>query len=342
AMTVEAQREFEGIERELLVRGADGAPELRALTRDEATLWHDRLAGCAARFRQAVDAWPGNGHARAGWFDALCLQIRFALDRGDLTLAEAQVRRLNAVPGEGTDETFAEAVHATGRNLHLAIAAERKRQAEATRRTRSLRRSAIALAVLAASAIAFGFVNLNAKRELALESQALMFRTAVRGRAEMIGQFILEVERIADQYRREAVWLMSAQEGDLSPAPHTPAGREGFYLDADFYDESLRPPELEAIDGHPVPVSLRYPTVVRAPWVEGIALQAAADADASRLSRLGHLFGQVHRAWGRDLKWSLAGTATGLLIGFPGYGRYADKPTYDPTKRPWYKAAIDA
>ena len=89
-------------------------------------------------------------------------------------------------------------------------------------------------------------------------------------------------------------------------------------------------------------VSLRHPTVVMAPWVDEPVELEVARTDAARLSRLGPIFGRAHRSHDGELKWSLAGTRTGLLVGFPGSGRYKDNPNYDPTTRPWFKMAIDA
>jgi hypothetical protein len=63
--------------------------------------------------------------------------------------------------------------------------------------------------------------------------------------------------------------------------------------------------------------------------------------DIARLSRLDTRFSQVHRARD-DILWSLTGTRNGVLVSYPGSGRFRDKPGYDPTRRPWYLAAIDA
>jgi hypothetical protein len=88
-------------------------------------------------------------------------------------------------------------------------------------------------------------------------------------------------------------------------------------------------------------ISLSEATVVRAPWARSGEPLLRAEADARRLARLSSLFSKVHRTR-TDVPWSLAGTRTGLLVGFPGSGRYRDKPDYDPTLRAWYLAAIDA
>ncbi len=297
-----------------------------------------RLADIIARLRQGLETLPDQGEAKAGLVDAGILAAELAIAEGDLALAEVRIREIDQAARLDADPQFRALAHDAARHLRVIVAETRRRRADLARRARRLRWAAIGLGLVALVGVAFGALMLDARRGDADRSRARMFQAAVQGRADMIGQFIGDVERIAELYRQRAVELMDAPPPP--PAP-TPAGRPGFYLDADFADPATAPPDLAPLDGYDQPMSLRHPTIVRAPWVLGERI-AAADRDAARLAHLGGLFGKVHRAWGRDLKWSLAGTRSGLLVGFPGSGRYADKPDYDPVQRPWYTAAIDA
>lgn len=331
---------------DLIVKGDDARHKsdatLRPLTREDAVLAYDGLAECISRLRQSLSRYPVNGVARAALLDALLLQIRIAIGQGDLTLAEAQVKALDAVPGPGTDDTFTRTVRAHAEALGLATYAERRRRKGSVRTASWLKAAVIVLLVLAAAGLAYGYRMADVRRDEAIEARAMMFQTAVRGRAHMIEQFLTEAERVTAQYREEASELLTAPLENLPPRALTPAGRAGFYYDEDFYRRATAPPDVAMIPGYDHPVSLTQPTVVRAQWVQSPDALAAADADAARLARLGHRFGQVHRAWSTGLKWSLAGTRSGLLIGFPGSGRYRDRPDYDPTSRPWYRLAADA
>ncbi len=298
------------------------------------------IADILARLRQGLETVPAHGEAKAGLVDAGILAAELAIAEGDLALAEVRIREIDQAARDG-DPQFRAVAHDAARHLRVIVAETRRQRAELARRAKRLRMAVAALGLLALLGVGFGVWMLDARRAESDQGRARMFATAVQGRADMIGQFIGDVERIAELYRRQAVELMGAPT--LPPVPPTPAGRAGWYLDADYHDPATAPPDLAELAGYGQRMSLSQPTVVRAPWVEGDAIAAAdADADAERLARLGGLFGNVHRSWGRDLKWSLAGSKTGLLVGFPGSGRYADKPDYDPTRRPWFTAAIDA
>lgn len=342
----DAALDLAGLTGRLVVGGAEaghaGEASLRRLERGEAVVAYDALAECISRLRQSLGRYPVNGAARAALLDALLIQIRIAIDQGDLTLAEAQVRALDGVPGPGTDETFTRTVRAQAEALGLSIYAERRRRKSSVRSATWLKAAVIVLLVLAAAGLAWGYLMADARRDQAIAGQALMFQTAVRGRARMIEQFLIEVERLTAQYREEASDLLTSPLDRLAPRKQTPAGRWGFYYDEDFYTPATAPPDLGTVEGYEQPVSLSHPTVVRAQWVQSPEAVAVAEQDAQRLARLGRRFGQVHRAFGTDLKWSLAGTRSGLLIGFPGSGRYRDRPDYDPTTRPWYRLAADA
>lgn len=338
----EAAIDLAALSDDLLVPRGDGTEDIRRLDREAAVVAYDRLSECISRLRGSLSRFPVNGPARSTLFDALVLQIRLAIGQGDLTLAEAQLKNLADVPGPGTDDTFTRTVQGHMQSLGLAIHAARRRRKGTSLTARWLKPLALVLSILAVAGMIFGYVMADARREEAMRSGARMFQVAVQGRAMMIEDFLLRTERLTEQYRSAAVDLLASPEAELPPQPETPAGRDGYYLDADYYDPKTAPPDLRALPGYDGQVSLRHPTVVMAPWVDQPDELAVARADAARLSRLGPIFGRIHRSHGGEIKWSLAGTRTGLLIGFPGSGRYADNPRYDPTTRPWFRLAIDA
>lgn len=326
----------------LIVAGPDGTERVRALPRDDAVVAYDALAEVISRLRQSLSRYPNNGAARSALLDALLLQIRLAIGQRDLTLAEAQLKALDQVPGPGTDETFTRTVNAHRDALSIGIWRERRRIKSGVRTAAWLKAAVIVLIVLAAGGLGYGYLMAAARSDQAQAEEARMFQTAVRGQAKMIEEFLLDAERLTLQYQDEAIEYLTTPYDQLAPRSLTAAGRRGFYYDEDFYDPATQPPDLRAIEGYDKPVSLTQPTVVRAPWARSGENAERAEADAARLARLGHRFGQVHRTWGTDLKWSLAGTRSGLLIGFPGSGRYKDRADYDPTLRPWFKLAADA
>ncbi len=328
---------------DLLVRAADGSDSIRRLARDDAVVAYDRLTECVSRLRGSLAQFPMNGPARSSLLDALVLQIRLAIGQGDLTLAQAQLKHLHEVPGPGTDETFTRTVQGHIQALGLAIHAERRRRKGTFLTARWLKPLAAVATILAVAGMIFGYVMADARRDEAIRSGARMFQVAVQGRVMMLDNFLVDIERLTEQYRAEAVALLGKDDAPLEAPQKTAAGRAGYYLDADFYVDETAPFDLAPREGYDNRVSMTYPTVVMAPWVDDKPeTLEVARTDAARLSRLGRRFGQAHRTYGTVLKWSLAGTRTGLLIGFPGSGRYQKKPDYDPTQRPWFKLAIDA
>ena len=92
-----------------------------------------------------------------------------------------------------------------------------------------------------------------------------MFVASVVGRAQMLEQFMFGIEQIAMLYRQTAVELMSSPAERLPWREPTPAGRDGFYFDEDFYDA---PPARRAgfSPRYQADLSMDYPTVVRSPW----------------------------------------------------------------------------
>ena len=269
------------------------------------------------------------------------MQIRLAVREDDLTLARAQFRWLDRIESQCTAPTLRAQIQACRRELAAEIEARQDALNRAARQTRLLKAMAAglgALVLVGLSAIVYLSVR---QRELARENERNMFASAVAGRAQMLDQFMSGIEQIAGLYQQAATQLMSAPADRLPYRAPTAAGRDGFYLDEDFYDRATQPPDLAFSKRYDSRISMAFPTVVRSPWARTGARLAAADDAAARLGRLSELFAQIHRTR-RDIQWSLAGSETGLLIGFPGSGRYRDKPDYDATARTWYQAAIHA
>ena len=338
-ITTETQTLLEDYEASLLDTSS-GTTVVRTISREEAAGWYGKLSECVGRFERAIEQWKSNDIARLGLLNALATHTRLAIAQHDLTLAQAQLTRLDSVAGD--DPVLAAKAASRKRKLEERITAVRGELAARARRGRRLRAMAWLLGAVAAAGLAFGVYMLERRRALAAENQLHMLEAAVTARAGMIEQFIIDVERLTGQYQLEAAALMGSALVDLPRRPLTPAGRDGYYYDEDYYAPALRPADVVEHAGYHGLVSFSAATVVRAPWIQTSEQQAAADADARRLGRLARRFGQVHAVQGQDLKWSLAGSPTGLLVGFPGSGRYRDKPEYDPTKRPWYTVAINA
>ena len=324
-----------------LLANADAAPPLKTLAKEAAAGAYGRLSECIGGFRQALGLWEGNADARRGLVDAVVLQIRLAVCQDDLLLARAQLRVLEELATARDDSPPAAEARAQARELAGRIECRQGELDRAARRVRGWKIAAGGLFLLALAGFAGIAVLSVRQRALAVRNEQDMFAASVAGRAQMLEQFMVGIEQIAALYRQTAVELMTAPADRLPHRDPTPAGRDGFYTDDDFAAPATRPPRLETLPRYPVPLSLEYPTVVHSPWARQEANRAAADRAAARLSRLGSLFGHFHRMRD-DLQWSLAGSETGLLVGFPGFSRYGDKPDYDATKRTWYRAAIDA
>lgn len=324
-----------------LLAGADAAAALETLDKETAAGAYGRLSECIGGFRQALGLWDGNADARSGLVAAVVLQIRLAIRQDDLLLARVQLRALDELAAGGTAAAAVGDIRAQACDL-AAIVERRQLELDcAARRARGWKLAAGGLFLLTLAGFA-GIAALSVRqRALAVRNEQDMFAASVVGRAQMLEQFLVGIEQIAALYRQTAVELMSAPVERLPHRDPTPAGRDGFYTDEDFATPATCPPRLETLPRYPVPLSLEYPTVVHSPWARQAANRAAAADAAACLSRLGPLFGHFHRLRD-DLLWSLAGSETGLLVGFPGFSRYGDKPDYDATKRAWYRAAIGA
>ncbi len=337
----DTDKALDDLQRALLVDPAGDQAIIRSVSHEEAALYYGRLSECVANYRQALERWEANGAARQGLYSTLSLQVMLAASQKDLVLAEAQVKGLDSVSGLGMPASFHDTVHERARSLRLLISHKRRRMEAESRRAKRIRLLSWVLALSTLLGLAYIWKLQEERRLAAIETQHQMFEAAVIGRGEMIEQFLLDIERITAQYQEEASWLIKAPLAVLPHRTKTPAGRDGFYYDEDYYDPSTAPPDLVSLPSYTGQMSKAEATVVRAPWVQG-PKRITADQDAARFARLAYRFSQVHATRGDDLKWSLAGSRSGLLIGFPGSGRYRNNPRYDPTKRPWFTVAIDA
>ncbi len=366
SISADAARMLAGLQDEIVAGGHAGCdpenPAVKKIDKDTAALAYGRLSECVGSFLQSVKLWSGNDEALGGLFHALVLQVRLAMEQGDLTLARARIELMGVVckPGVGKDWTLK--VRAAREELSRELGQRQKAQDAAARREKVQRLLVLTIIALLACGVA-GTVYMVAKQKsLALQNlraterqhqiarEALrtseqlkkkIFARSVAGRAALVGQYLQGVEQTVSLYRQEAVALMSLPAGMLPPRPRTPAGRDGFYLDSDYYSPHTRPKDLRFDERYGRPMSVHHTTVKLAPWaMRGPARKRALRATA-RLARLGRLLSQTHRARD-DILWSVVGSAAGVLVSFPGSGRYREKPEYDPTKRSWYLGAIQA
>jgi serine/threonine protein kinase len=315
-------------------------PEVKHLGKDQAAVVYGKLSEAIGSFHQAVALWPGNQEAIRGRLIARTLQVRLALDQGDLTLARSQLDE--AKQQLGAD--FSGRAERLGEEL-----SRRQRQVDALARRATLQRWLVGtIILLLVVGVAGAFVLLNRQKQLAQENLRItdvmhrkMFAQAVSSHAATVEQYLQDVEQVVAQYRDEAVRLLDLPPQFIPPRPRTRAGRDGYTLDQDYYDPATRPDDVQPSARYGFPVSLSQTTAVLAPWAQQGEARERALEEVLRLSRLSDLFAHV-QASRRDIVWSLTGTQTGALVSFPGSGRFRDKPTYDPTNRPWYLGALDA
>jgi hypothetical protein len=332
---------FAAIRNELLPAAAPSLAALQPIERNAAAVSYGKLSECIGSYQQAIAMWTGNDEARRGLLDALSLQIGMAIRQDDLTLARAQFRLLDRVETGGTDSAFLAQIRAARKELAAQIEARQEILSRQARQARWWKSAAGALGALAVAGLAAIVILSFRQRTLAVQNERDMFAASVVGRAQLLEQFALNVEQVAMLYQQTATQLMSGPADQLPRRAPTSAGRDGFYFDEDYYAPATQPPDIAFSKRYQAPVSMSFPTVVRSPWARDESRRAAVDEAAARLGRLNTVFSQIHRIR-KDIQWSLAGSEAGLLVGFPGSGRYRDKPDYDATRRPWYAAAIHA
>ena len=340
AVTLRAM-EMLGEARALASTGGGDDPGVRHLTKEDAAVAYGRLSEAIGSFRQAVALWPGNREAVQGLLIAWTLQVKLALDRGDLTLAQSHLETIDDLPEE---EEFKVRAKKLGKELK-----RKQRQQDALARRATVQRWLIAaIIVLVVAGIVGAFLMIHRQKELAQANLKLsdsmnqkMFAKAVASHATTVEQYLQDIERLVAQYRAEAARLLTLPAEYVPARPRSRAGRDGYYLDEDYYDPRTRPDDVLPNERYGFPVSLGFTTTKLAPWAgRGEARQKSLE-DVMRLSRLSDLFAHVH-ASRRDIVWSLVGTRSGALVSYPGSGRFREKPSYDPTRRPWFLGAVDA
>ncbi|HOX42375.1 MAG TPA: serine/threonine protein kinase [Myxococcota bacterium] len=341
-------------------RGDPENPRLEKLTPEWAAMVYGRLSECIGAFRQSIQMWAGNAEAHTGLLHALLLQIKLALERGDLTLARSRLELLDLSAQESEDPAFRERVRAHRARLGQAVEARGREAAALKRRVKVVRYLVLSLIAVLAGAIAGGFYliseqkslvldNLKAiegQRQLAWENQRAadrahrqMIGSSVRAQAELVDRYLLDLEALVGQHRLAAQALLGMPAELLPPRGRTPAGRAGYYLDEDYRAPGTRPPDFGPQPGHAQPLSLSEGTLKLAPWATAGAARAQALEDARRLARLSPQIEGVLRTR-TDVPYTVFGTRSGVMLTFPGYSRFADKPEYDPTRRPWYLAGL--
>lgn len=338
AVSQRAANLLAGLQRDL---APDGPGPAQPIDREAAAVHYGKLSECLGGFQQALALWAGNEAAQRGMLAALALQIQLAIRQDDLTLARAQLRLLDRDDAHSDTAAMAEQFRTRKQALAAQIAARQEALNRAARQMRAWKIAAGALGLLVLAGL-LGIVHLNFRqRALAIQNERKMFAASVASRAQMLEQFIGSIEQVVKLYQQTAVELMACPAEQLPFRPRTPAGRDGFYFDEDFYAPETQPPGMSFSKRYRTKISMAYPTVVRSPRARDAAAEAAVNDAAARLARLDVAFASIHRMR-KDIQWSLAGSETGLLVGFPGFGRYRDKPDYDPTRRVWYQTAIQA
>ena len=314
---------------------------LNEVDEDSASVCYGQLSECIGSFRQALALWNGNQEARQALVDALGLQIRLAIQQDDLTLARAQSRLLEAVKADCPDPVQTEEMDRQVKELAVQI---ERRQIALDRSARQVRRWKIAaggLAVLVLAGLA-AIVGLSLRqRSLAIQNEKNMFSASVVGHAEILSQFMGDVEQIVMLYRQTAVELLSSPASHLPWREPTPAGRDGFYLDEDFLNDATRPPGMAFNQRYGSRLSMDFPTTVISTWARDPEHRPAAEDAAARLGRLNGLFTHFHRTQ-RDILWSVAGSTSGAMVSFPGFARYQNQPDFDVTRAGWVQAAIQS
>jgi len=333
--------EMLGEARALVSTGGGDDPDVKHLTKDDAAVAYGRLSEAIGAFRQAVALWPGNREAIQGLLIAWTLQVKLALDRGDLTLAQSNLKTVDDLPDE-------EEFKVRAKKLYKELQ-RKQRQQDALARRATVQRWLIAtIIVLVVAGIVGAFLMIHRQKELAQANLKLsdsmnkrMFAKAVSSHAATVEQYFQDIERLVAQYRAEAARLLALPVQYVPARPRSRAGRDGYYLDDDYYDPRTRPDDILENERYGFPVSMSFTTTKLAPWASQGGARDKALADVMRLSRLSDLFAHVH-ASRRDIVWSLIGTKTGALVSYPGSGRFREKPGYDPTKRHWFMGAVDA
>jgi serine/threonine-protein kinase len=172
-------------------------------------------------------------------------------------------------------------------------------------------------------------------RSAAREEQLQRVLTVASARAHKIDVEMLDYEGLMEGFAASASIALTQSIPEDVP----------IYL-SDQFDRGEGPPDTREARRFGQPVSFALPSFKLAPDADPVAL----DSQLRRLVRLRHQAAATLRRstpLGADLSdtdgpilWIYLGTEDGVQLSYPGHGGYPE--SFDPRKRPWYHAAMEA
>ncbi|MBW2703001.1 MAG: protein kinase [Deltaproteobacteria bacterium] len=333
--------------------------QLHSIGNRQAAKAYSQLSECMGGLRQALSLWPENEEAVRTLLSATSFQIQLALDQGDLTLARSYLEMFENQKKLSEDAKEGARWQRRRKRFRKELEKQQGAQDEVIRREQRHRRVfrgvvlllltvglAVSMLVLQQRTLALENLQLaESQREMARKSQQdtenmqqRMLSQAVAARAELLDLHLQSIEQALMQYRNQAERMLGIKAHRLPFANRTAAGRDGFYLDEDYQQATMRPANMRPDPRYGYDVSLEHAVVKLAPWAQQQQARHHALKEAARVARLGYLAAHMLRT-NEDVLYIVFGTESGALISFPGAGRFKNKPEYDPTKRPWYLQA---
>ncbi len=140
--------------------------------------------------------------------------------------------------------------------------------------------------------------------------------------------------------------LAGCDAGLRCAAPPGPTPR--VFMASDFQNPRSAPPDLFQSPIYAGMASFDHPDLIAAPGIATDGMRSYLENLASMLpflrqSLLDSAGGTTNPRQkvltdGTPLVWSYVGTAAGVLVGYPGVGRYPE--AYDPREQPWYQRGM--